>query len=192
LRSRPGRGFVRFAATERYPLGRVGISLTFPPIVSRRFFKLTLKERERFDRVAALSVGRRILRGCQFGFLMGAVFSILVIIIAVLDRSLTFRTGDLEFSVPALVGAYVIGGILAGLVYGAFFPFLRSSFGTIATGIVAAFFPIAGVTYSQPSTWRGATTEDMTFVVLATLVWGFVGGFLVRAVSIADVRELHR
>src|SRR5688572_23718764 len=163
-----------------------------PPIVNPRFLKLTSKERERFDRVAALSPGHRIRTGCQFGFLMGAVFAAFVIIIAALERSLTIRTGDFEFSVPALVGAYVIGGILAGLVYGAFFPFLRSSLGTIATGIVAAFFPIAGVTYSQPSTWRGATTEDTAFLVFATIVWGLVGGFLVRAVSITDARELHR
>jgi hypothetical protein len=123
---------------------------------------------------------------------MGSVFAILVLIIAALDRSLLLRTGDFQFSVPALIGAYTVGGTLAGLVYGAFFPYLRSTFGTIVTGVVAAFFPITGVTYSQPVTWQGIGTEDVAFIVFATAFWGLVGGFLVRGVSVAETHELQQ
>src|SRR5262245_36432667 len=102
----------------------------------------------------ALTFWRRVWFLARVGAIGGSVFAGWVCILALLSRSMWLPVRGDPVWVPAIIGAYLIGGLGAGVVTGLLFPLLTTVIGSVIVGVVAsAPFAAATITVLSGFSW---------------------------------------
>ena len=114
---------------------------------------------------------RDIGRCVRFGILMATGYTLVAIGIYLARGSHPFEAN--EVTLPKLVGAYYLGGIMGGAVVGFLWPLLKWRIGATIVGILAAFPAWMGITLSTSGWFSHWTSSDWWGCVVLSL---FVGG----------------
>lgn len=119
---------------------------------------------------------RNLLWGIRLGLTFAAVFSAWIVILIVLNGSLTLRLrGGYTANALTVIAAYLWGGMAAGAIVGLARPLGRNRVGAALIGVLAAAPVYAGmrVAVEGLAPWRG--TDTLVVAILSVVVGGFGG-----------------
>ena len=127
-----------------------------------------------------MSGGSRIVKnivdGIKFGLMFAGAFSVIAIVLFVLsggsalDRSLT--------TLARVIGAYAVGGVASGAVFGLLRPLARWAVGAAVLGIIVAVPTYAGMRFAVNGFTRWTAQDTSDVLVLSSLVGGLAGVML--------------
>lgn len=120
------------------------------------------------------STANRILLGVQVGLALAVVYSVIAIVV-------NAAVGTDSTSLPAsglarIVGAYFLGGVLAGGLVGALRPWMRSVFGAAVVGFLAALIVMYGLALAlKPLVSPGELSTGAIAIIAAILLGPALG-----------------
>ena len=140
----------------------------------------------RWERVAERPLTTRVRSGLLIALAMGSMFSVLAIVIALLQGStvLHFRGGTAPL--VGILASYLLGGPVTGALFGALFRGTRTVLGAYGVGLVAGL-PVLVSTMSSvvgagPLDWH---VNDWLTGAIALATLGGIGGIIVRELAAA-------
>jgi hypothetical protein len=121
-------------------------------------------------------LAKRIKRGAVGGGVLGLIISGFALMLYVLGGNEVFA--DLGVGIEDLIPFYLIGGVLAGLIFGLLSPLRRHKFGAAALGVLIALPLFSGAAFLLPEfdvRWAGS----WVLVVGASILFGSAAGVFV-------------
>ena len=118
--------------------------------------------------------GQRICACGLFGLSAGVVLSVWIVVLTVLNGSLTLRVRGHEISAVGTVALYLAGGLLAGVIVGIGFPLLRWAIGAAVLGVIAAVPFAIGIQVLR-SGFIIDSTSALSAAIFAVVFGGVLG-----------------
>ncbi len=155
------------------------MTMSLPLDVERRRAHAETSEESPFE----LPLGQRVRTGVQYGFILGAIFSISALINAAFHGGEVALRGGGSVSLVAVLISYLLFGPLTGVFFGLVFPWMRRRVVAYIVGVVVSL-PIGlailvGLEGMRPWT----TTHTLTIMIMA-LTLGGIGGILIREITL--------
>lgn len=126
------------------------------------------------------SMRQNVTAGVQVGLMMAVLLCLWVAILALIQRSITFKTtSGASFNAFVAMGLYLFGGLSGGAMVGALQPMMRWRIGAAIVGILAAlpFCTAVIAMLSGFSVW--GRTESIS-LVLFVITCGGSGGLIMH------------
>lgn len=123
-------------------------------------------------------MGDRLRSGAYFGFAMGAVFSLIALLNALLSGGSVSLRGGQHVELFPVLRSYLLFGPVTGALFGAFLPQLRNAVVAYVVGCVISIPILLSISSAFPAR---SGREGLILSVIMMLAMGGPGALIVRS-----------